>query len=84
MSLMKNKSYHMFINKLKNDLYNLGYDNEMIDNKLELINYESDAIDKDITKSIKKFKNDKNKIISSLMRKGYSYEEIVSKLKTLD
>lgn len=84
MSLMKNKSYYMFINKLKNDLYNLGYDNEMIDNKLELINYESDAIDKDITKSIKKFKNDKNKIISSLMRKGYSYEEIVSKLKTLD
>lgn len=83
-SLMKNKSYYMFINKLKNDLYNLGYDSEMIDNKLSNIEYESDALDKDINKCIKKYKNDRNKIISSLLRKGYQYEEINGKLKTLD
>ena len=48
------------------------------------IEYNSNAIYKDIEKSIKKFKNDRNKIISSLMRKGYSYEEINSKLKEYD
>ena len=81
---MKNKSYTMFINKLKLDLYNMGYDKYMIDNSLMNIEYNSNAIYKDIEKSIKKFKNDRNKIISSLMRKGYSYEEINSKLKEYD
>lgn len=83
-SLMKNKSYTMFINKLKLDLYNMGYDKYMIDNSLMNIEYNSNAIYKDIEKSIKKFKNDRNKIISSLMRKGYSYEDINSKLKEYD
>ena len=75
-SIMKNKSYYMFINKMKNDLYNLGYDKDMIDEKLSNINYESDALNKDYEKCFKKFKGDKNKIINSLLRKGYSYEEI--------
>ncbi len=82
-SLMKNKSYTMFINKLKLDLYNMGYDKYMIDNLLMNIEYSSNAIDKEIEKAKKKFKNDKNKIISSLLRKGYNYEEINSKLKEL-
>lgn len=82
-SLMKNKSYTMFINKLKLDLYNMGYDKYMIDNMLMNIEYSSNAIDKEIEKAKKKFKNDKNKIISSLFRKGYNYEEINSKLKEL-
>ena len=82
-SLMKNKSYTMFINKLKLDLYNMGYDKYMIDNMLMNIEYSSNAIDKEIEKAKKKFKNDKNKIISSLLRKGYNYEEINSKLKEL-
>lgn len=82
-SLMKNKSYTMFINKLKLDLYNMGYDKYMIDNLLMNIEYSSNAIDKEIEKAKKKFKNDRNKIISSLLRKGYSYEEINSKLKEL-
>lgn len=82
-SLMKNKSYNMFINKLKLDLYNMGYDKYMIDNILMNIEYSSNAIDKDIERSKKKFKNDRNKIISSLLRKGYNYEEINSKLKEL-
>ena len=75
-NIMKSKSYYMFINKMKNDLYNLGYDKDMIDEKLSKINYESDAINKDYEKCERKFKGDKNKIINSLLRKGYSYEEI--------
>lgn len=75
-SSMNNKSYYMFINKLKNDLYNLGYNKELIDNKLSNIKYESNALEKDMNKAIKKY-NDKNKIINYLIRKGYSYEEII-------
>ena len=74
-SSMNNKSYYMFINKLKNDLYNLGYSKELIDDKLSNITYESNALEKDMNKAIKKY-NEKNKVISYLLRKGYSYEEI--------
>lgn len=77
-SIMKSKSYFMFINKMKNDLYNLGYDKDMIDEKLSKIEYESNAIEKDFDKAKKKYKEDKTKIINSLLRKGYSYEEINS------
>jgi SOS response regulatory protein OraA/RecX len=70
----------MFINKMKNDLYNMGYDKEMIDDKLSHIEYESNALEKDLEKAKKKYISDKNKIISSLLRKGYSYEEINSKI----
>ncbi len=77
-SLMKSKSYYMFITKMKNDLYNLGYDKELIDEKLSNIEYSSNAIDKDFEKANKKYKDDKNKIVSSLLRKGYSYEEILN------
>ena len=78
-SVMKSKSYYMFINKMKNDLFNLGYDKDMIEEKLSNIEYESNAIDKEFQKCYKKFRGDKNKITSSLLRKGYSYEEINSK-----
>ncbi len=78
-SLMKTKSEYMFITKIKNDLYNMGYSKDMIDKYLSCINYESDAINKDFEKSFRKFKGDKNKIISSLLRKGYSYDDINSK-----
>ena len=80
-SLMKSKSYYMFINKIKNDIFNLGYDKDLIDEKLSKIEYENGAIDKDYQKCFKKFNGDKNKIINSLLRKGYSYEEINSKFK---
>ena len=76
-SSMNKKSYYMFINKLKNDLYNLGYDKELIDEKLSNINYKSNALEKDVEKAIKKY-NDKNKIINYLLRKGYSYNEIIN------
>lgn len=77
-NIMKSKSYYMFIQKLKNDLYNLGYDKELIDQKLSKIEYESDSIEKEFNKANKKFKGEKTKIINSLLRKGYSYEEILN------
>lgn len=80
-SIMKSKSYYMFISKMKNDLYNLGYDKYMIENVLSNIEYDSNALSKDLEKANKKFKGDKTKIINSLLRKGYSYEEINSSLK---
>lgn len=79
-SSMNNKSYYMFINKLKNDLYLKGYSKELIESKIVNIKYKSDSINKETTKAIRKYKNDKNKIVSYLMRKGYSYEEIKDSL----
>ena len=75
-NLMKSKSYYMFITKMKNDLYNLGYDKDMIESSLSNIEYESNALEKDYEKCNKKYKGDKTKIINSLLRKGYTYEEI--------
>lgn len=80
-SLMKSKSEYMFVTKVKNDLYNMGYSRDMIDKYLSCINYESNAIDKEFEKAFRKFKGDKNKVVSSLLRKGYSYDEINSKFK---
>ena len=74
-SIMKNKSYYMFIQKMKNDLYNMGYDSYMIDDKLKDIKYESNALENDYKKACKKY-DDETKIINYLLRKGYSYEEI--------
>ena len=81
-TVMKSKSYYMFINKMKNDLFNMGYDKDMIEKVLSKIEYESNAIDKDFEKCYKKFDGNKNKITASLLRKGYSYEEINSKYKS--
>lgn len=78
-SLMKSKSYYMFMNKLKNDLYNMGYEKDMIEKHLSNISYESNSLDKEFEKANRKFKSDKTKITNSLLRKGYSYEEIKSK-----
>ena len=80
-SLMKSKSYYMFITKMKNDLYNLGYEKDMIENALSNIEYESDALEKDYNKAFRKYSNDKTKLINSLLRKGYSYDEINSLIK---
>lgn len=80
--IMDNKSYYMFITKLKNDLFNLGYDKYMIDNILVNIKYESNALEKDYNRALKKY-NDKNKIINYLLRKGYNYDEIMNILNNL-
>ena len=75
-SIMKSKSYYMFIQKLKNDLYNMGYTEDLIEDNLRNIEYNSNAITKDFEKLNKKYKSDKTKIINSMLRKGYNYEEI--------
>ena len=75
-NLMNNKSYYMFINKMKNDLFNLGYDKYMIEQGLCNIEYKSDALIKEYEKCKRKFKGDNTKIINSLLRKGFTYEEI--------
>ncbi len=80
-NLMKSKSYYMFITKMKNDLYNLGYDKYMIEEILKNIEYNSNALEKEAEKAKKKFKNDKTKIINSLLRKGFDYEDIKSIFK---
>ena len=76
---MKSKSEYMFMTKMRNDSYNMGYDMEMIEKSLSCIDYESNAIDKDFEKAFRKFKGEKSKIVSSLLRKGYSYESINSR-----
>lgn len=75
-NLMNNKSYYMFMNKMKNDLFNLGYDKNMIEDNLSNIEYNSDALSKEYEKCKRKYKDDKTKIINSLLRKGFTYEEI--------
>ena len=50
-----------------------------VDEYLSNIEYESNSIDKDIDKYKRKY-SDKNKLINALLRKGYSYEDIKSKL----
>ena len=55
----------------------------MIDNILSDIKYESNALEKDFNSALKKYKDDKNKLINYLLRKGYSYDEINTKLKNL-
>ena len=53
----------------------------MIENALSNIEYESDALEKDYNKAFRKYSNDKTKLINSLLRKGYSYDEINSLIK---
>jgi len=74
--LLKNKSYYSLINKLRNDLYNLGYDKYLIDEELSKIEYDNSSIEKEYQKALKKYKDNKVKISSYLLRKGYSYDEI--------
>jgi SOS response regulatory protein OraA/RecX len=53
----------------------MGYDSNMIDDLLQNIKYESNALKNDYEKAKKKY-SDGTKIINYLLRKGYSYEEI--------
>ena len=73
-----------FWGKVKEKL-NKKADNDkyMIDNILSNIKYESNALEKDFNSALKKYKDDKNKLINYLLRKGYSYDEINTKLKNL-
>lgn len=78
-----NKSYYMFINKLKYELISLGYDRYMIEEELSKIEYFSGDLSKDYDKFNKKYEGDKYKISNGLHRKGYSYDEINEFLNNL-
>ena len=73
--------------KLLRDGFSLTSINHVIA-KIELIDESDDTLDKDILKQIKKYENKdislyekKQKILASLMNKGYSYSKINEKLK---
>ncbi len=81
-------SKNVLKNKIKIELYNLGYDNHMIDDVLNNVKF-NDNIEKEFNiiynKLIKKY-NDyelKNKIKEKLYQKGYSYEDINEQIKRL-
>ena len=88
---LKNKSNYMIKNKLKIDLYNLGYDNNSIEenlNKLNLNNNEN--IKKEYSKAYNKYSKKYmdqelyQKVKSYLYRKGYKIEEINYMLDNLE
>lgn len=80
---MKNKSLYMIINKLKIDLFNLGYDKYMIDDHLSKLNKsDEDNLKKEIEKAYNKYSKKYEgkaleiQIKNYLYRKGYSVNEI--------
>lgn len=80
---MKNKSLYMIKNKLKIDLFNLGYDKYMIDDHLSKLNKsDEDNLKKEIEKAYNKYskkyegKTLEIQIKNYLYRKGYSVNEI--------
>lgn len=82
-SLMKNKSAYMIKNKLKVDLFNLGYDKNMIDSLLNSINLnDEDAIKKEMSKAYDKYSKKyegeqlKRKIKNHLYKKGFITSDI--------
>lgn len=82
-NLMKSKSLYTIKNKLKSDLYNLGYNSELIEELLESIDKnDNEAINKDYIKIYNKYSKKysgsylNNQIRNALYRKGYNIEDI--------
>lgn len=80
---LKNKSNYMIKNKLKIDLYNLGYDNNLIEENLNNLNLNNNEnIKKEYSKAYNKYSKKYmdqelyQKVKSYLYRKGYKIEEI--------
>lgn len=82
-NLMKSKSLYTIKTKLKNELFNLGYDSELIDELLNNINKdESNIIEKEYDKAFIKFSKKhsgiylENNIKSYLYKKGFNLDDI--------
>lgn len=80
---MNNKSLYMIKNKLKIDLYNLGYQKELIEELLAKINKnDEDSLEKEYIKIYNKYKKKykeeflNSKIKNSLYQKGFNLEDI--------
>ena len=88
---LKNKSNYMIKNKLKIDLYNLGYDNNSIEENLNNLNLNNNEnIKKEYSKAYNKYSKKYmdqelyQKVKSYLYRKGYKIEEINYMLDNLE
>lgn len=88
---LKNKSTYMVKNKLKIDLYNLGYDNNLIEENLNNLNLNNNEnIKKEYSKVYNKYSKKYmdqelyQKVKSYLYRKGYKIEEINYMLDNLE
>lgn len=88
---LKNKSNYMVKNKLKIDLYNLGYDNNSIEENLNNLNLNNNEnIKKEYSKAYNKYSKKYmdqelyQKVKSYLYRKGYKIEEINYMLDNLE
>lgn len=88
---LKPQSIRQAIQKIKTTIVNKGYDislvNTVVNNHQATIEEkidEDEALTKDIQYALKKYKNQETKknekILASLLRKGYSYHKIKSKL----
>lgn len=81
-NLMKNKSLSVIKNKLKIEAFNLGYQNDLIEEILNNINKkDDDSLEKEYIKAYKKYnKNNKEKldynIRNYLYRKGFNISDI--------
>ena len=89
--MMKNKSLFMVKNKLKIDLFNLGYQNELIDEVLcGITKNDSLTLEKEYNKCFNKYSKKYsgqmlyNKVKSYLYTKGYSLEDILNILNNND
>lgn len=90
------KKTNLPVKKQKEQLYAKlirdGFSNELINNRINKITFVDESLktlDKDYKKVLKKYdllddKTKRNKIISSLTLKGYSYSQIISKINSLD
>lgn len=88
---LKNKSNYMIKNKLKIDLYNLGYNNNLIEENLNNLNLNNNEnIKKEYSKAYNKYSKKYmdqelyQKVKSYLYRKGYKIEEINYMLDNLE
>lgn len=82
-NIMKNKSLYMIKNKLKVDLFNLGYQSELIDELLSNINKnDEDVLNKEYLKCYNKYSKKysgqvlNSKIKSYLYSRGHNLEDI--------
>ncbi len=82
-SLMKNKSLFIIKNKLKIDLFNLGYQNDLIDSLLNNIEKnDNDSLEKEYKKAYEKYNKKhtgiylENNIRTHLYKKGFNIDDI--------
>lgn len=91
LKIMNHKSLNMIKNKLKLDLYNLGYQNELIESFVNKLNKDdNENLKKDYIKCLKKYEKKydgyilETKIKNYLFNKGYKIEDITSLINNKD